>query len=385
LYLQVPNLTADLDFPLSPTHFPLLIFSYSFSLMTFEPVATPLLAEEWTTLESHQIHYHLNQLTTLATGQGWSVPLPPVTHIPIHIYDTVVSTNTILWQQIHGSGGHPVKDWQECTVAIARQQSAGKGQWGRQWQSSRGGLYLSMALKPHCPVAAAAQMTLSVVVGVAIALRRCGLPVLIKWPNDLVVPSSALAPVTPQGEGQILYKLGGMLTETRLQGQIISQAVVGIGINGANPVPPQGITVQTLANSLPRDERATSPRWAAPLMSLNGMGAIAIWGILTGWQRWQQQGIASILVDYNHLLSHRGQWVSFHHHDQISQGHIVGVNPDGNLRVRIGSPPPSTPVNSTPPPGTLSFLKPSSQEMLLTPGDIRLEYRLSSGYQGSNR
>ncbi|MGK7891429.1 MAG: biotin--[acetyl-CoA-carboxylase] ligase [Leptolyngbyaceae cyanobacterium] len=350
--------------------------------MTPEP--SPASPDTWTTLDSETIRSYLSQLATTFNGQPELVPT--FTDSPIYLYDSVESTNPLLWQTIRQSGNNQ-SAWLEGMVAIARQQSAGKGQWGRQWQSSLGGLYLSMALKPNCPVAAAAQITLSVVVGVAIALRRCHLPVLIKWPNDLVVPASALDHSITREQEQSLYKLGGILTETRLQGNTIRQAVVGIGINGANPVPPQGITVQALGRSCQQEQSMTSAPTSSqvsslvPLpMSLNGMGAIAIWGIRSGWRRWQQQGIAPILADYNHLLSHRGQTVSTEYDGQKVQGHVIGVSASGHLRVRCDSLPSPRPVSSEVPPRSSSSLQLSSSEIQLPPGRISLGYQLDAQF-----
>ena len=57
----------------------------------------------------------------------------------LHIFSTLSSTNQTLWQLID-QGEKP-----GCVV-IATEQTAGRGQWGRQWQSLAGGLYLSMVI-----------------------------------------------------------------------------------------------------------------------------------------------------------------------------------------------------------------------------------------------
>ncbi|NEQ99854.1 MAG: biotin--[acetyl-CoA-carboxylase] ligase [Cyanothece sp. SIO2G6] len=364
--------------------------------MTCESHSVPLPSEKWTTLNSQHITHHLNQLAALSNQTQAQAPhssvqlstaLPPISDIPIHIYDIVDSTNTVLWQHIRRSTdpsqANPSQAWQEGQVAIARQQSAGRGQWGRQWQSSLGGLYLSMALRPNCPTTVAAQITLSVVVGVAIALRLCHIPVWIKWPNDLVVPSTILAGPQPN-HLPTLYKLGGILTETRIQGQTVSHAVVGLGLNGANPVPPQGINLQTLWSKIasnPTDSDRHLPLTPC-LMSLNGIAAIAIWGIRSGWQRWQQQGIDPIIRDYNTFLSHRDQSIQVKYQgqsvqSQSVQGKILGVSASGHLRLRPTSLSSPIQVNSSDVTGTSSLPQSSSQEILLTPGSVHLGYQLN--------
>jgi len=135
--------------------------------------------------------------------------------LSVQVFETLPSTNQTLWQLIdQGAPGG--------TVVVARQQTAGRGQWGREWQSSLGGLYLSIALNVNLAAEDAAQLTMGSAWGIATALRGLGIPVEIKWPNDLILMGK---------------KLGGILTETRVQQGKIVKAVVGVGINWDNLVP----------------------------------------------------------------------------------------------------------------------------------------------------
>ncbi len=57
--------------------------------------------------------------------------------LTVHVFDTLASTNRSAWELVaQGLGAG--------TVVIARQQTAGRGQWGRTWVSAEGGLYLSL-------------------------------------------------------------------------------------------------------------------------------------------------------------------------------------------------------------------------------------------------
>lgn len=64
------------------------------------------------------------------------------TSISWHLYDNLASTNQTAWELIKQGIKPPF-------VVIANQQTAGRGQWGRQWLSPKGGLYLSLALPIH--------------------------------------------------------------------------------------------------------------------------------------------------------------------------------------------------------------------------------------------
>lgn len=168
------------------------------------------------------------------------------------------------------------------TTVIAAQQRSGRGQWGRQWYSPPGGLYLSLAMvfktcKAGTPinspywVTQSGHLTLSSAWGIATALRGYAIPVQIKWPNDLLLHG---------------HKLGGILTETRsYQGQITT-AVIGVGINWTNSVPEAGINLDALQPN--------------PIRSLEMLAAITLEGLEAGYQRWQE---GDLLPDYLELLT----------------------------------------------------------------------------------
>ncbi|MDX2216993.1 MAG: biotin--[acetyl-CoA-carboxylase] ligase [Oculatellaceae cyanobacterium bins.114] len=240
---------------------------------------------------------HLTQYLTQTSIPG--LPELPATAFNINLYDTLVSTNQTLWELVDQGAN-------EGTVAIALQQRGGRGQWGRQWQSSPGGLYLSIALTPHLAATQAAQLTLCSAWGIATALNHYEVPVELKWPNDLVV----------QGR-----KLGGILTETRISQGIIRQAIVGVGLNWVNAVPAMGINLQTVM--------ATHSQ--PTIASLEKLAAIALQGIMGGYQQWQHQGIEAILPHYHALLTGVGQPVRL----DDGLGEIVGVSSSGELRVRL--------------------------------------------------
>ncbi len=129
----------------------------------------------------------------------------------IVVYDEVESTNSIGYELL--KQGYP-----SGTVVIADRQTKGKGRLGRKWISPQGkNLYISFAVKPQIPPKYATLITLTSVVACTTALRRyTEIPVLIKWPNDMLVGHK---------------KVGGILTEMKIEGEKIKAAVIGIGIN----------------------------------------------------------------------------------------------------------------------------------------------------------
>lgn len=267
----------------------------------------------------------------------------------IHLFDVVSSTNQALWRLIDQGAD-------EGTVAIALQQHAGRGQWGRQWQSLSGGLYLSLALTPNLAAQNSEQLTLVSAWGIAIALQRYGVPVGVKWPNDLVV------------QGQ---KLGGILTETRVAQGLIHRAIVGVGINWANPVPEGGVNLQTVLQTLLKTKTversqlavASSDTASEEITSLEMLGAIVLSGIMNAYHQWQHQGIESILPGYQQLLINIGQSVKVNDHfGNNTLGTVAGVSTTGDLRVQL--------------PSDWAAASPGSEslEIELKPGAISLGY-----------
>lgn len=136
-------------------------------------------------------------------------------------YDTIDSTNEEA-KRLLARGA--IRD---VAFLVAREQTNGRGSRGRAWSSPRdAGVYLTIVEAP--PAERSAGMprggphtvtlfTLAAGVGCVDAiLRATGVAARLKPVNDLYV------------EGR---KLGGILTETTVQGSVVTALITGIGIN----------------------------------------------------------------------------------------------------------------------------------------------------------
>lgn len=133
---------------------------------------------------------------------------------PLYYFAETGSTNDLA-ASLAGQGAP------EGTTVLASAQTAGRGRFGRRWFSPPGaGLYVSVVCRNRD---AAALLTLAG--GVAVAdgiLAATGLPVRIKWPNDVVVEAGA--PVRRR-------KLAGILAEASSGADGLQHVVLGFGIN----------------------------------------------------------------------------------------------------------------------------------------------------------
>lgn len=230
----------------------------------------------------------------------------------LYCFKKIPSTNEILWEFLDLEDNLPV-------VAIASEQTAGRGQWGRTWQSSPGGLYLSVAITPQILVKDAFHLTLLSAWGIADLLQKHQISVKLKWPNDLIL------------EGR---KLGGIKTEIRVRNGYITHSVIGVGINWSNTVPPTGITLQSWG----RTQKFCS------ISSLEKLAAITLTGIFNGYQCYLEQGCAHLLNNYLKLLDSLGHSVEV----EGIKGTIVSVTSQGELQVRLQSPGAKTHINLPP-------------------------------------
>ena len=104
-------------------------------------------------------------------------------------------------------------------VLVADHQTAGRGRMGRTWFSPPGtNVCLSVLLRPQVSLSQIATLPLVVGCAVARAITRLapGIPVKIKWPNDLHVNGR---------------KIGGILCEMSAETDGVQHVVVGIGLN----------------------------------------------------------------------------------------------------------------------------------------------------------
>lgn len=215
----------------------------------------------------------------------WQEPALPTYHFP-----ALASTNQTAWQLFQAGKVPPF-------IVTADEQSAGKGQWGRQWISAPGGLYLSLLLTPEISIEQPSHLTIASVFGVTELLACYQIPVQIKWLNDIFLNGK---------------KLAGVLTETRVQDRALKAVVIGIGVNWENTVPAVATALKSYLDEIKQPatcqlssqlqlelNQAYLPQ---SLVSLADLKKVVTIGLLWGYQRYSQEGITRILPRYEARL-----------------------------------------------------------------------------------
>jgi BirA family biotin operon repressor/biotin-[acetyl-CoA-carboxylase] ligase len=128
-------------------------------------------------------------------------------------------------------------DAPDRSVLVAESQTAGRGRLNRTWVTPpRSGLTFSVLLRPEAPIAAWGWLPLLAGVALHEAVRTAtGVPVTLKWPNDLL-------------HGPDDRKLAGILAQTSGDAVVIG---IGLNVSSAEDELPTGGTSLTLCGATP--------------------------------------------------------------------------------------------------------------------------------------
>ena len=207
------------------------------------------------------------------------------------------------------------------TIVIADAQTAGRGRGGHSWFSpAASGLYVSVIVRGASAADVDWPRWLTLATGVALAEglhAASGLPVSIKWPNDLVM--------APAGAVRGSRKLGGILAEARTDAGQLTYVVVGFGINvGRAAFPPE---ISARATSL-EDELGRDVDRGAVL-------AVLLRRFATWLGRLRAGRTTEVVARWRALaVGASGSTVEWHGEGGTRRGVTAGVDPEGGLLVR---------------------------------------------------
>lgn len=227
----------------------------------------------------------------------------------VHTFASLDSTNATAAELGAAGAAHG-------EIVRAHSQSAGRGRLGKRWCSpANRGLYFSVIVRPRLSVEDYPKLTMAAGVALADELEKlCGLEVMLKWPNDIIVNGK---------------KSAGILCEAHFQseGEKKRFGVVGIGLN-----------VTTSREDFPEELRADS----TSLLLATGAAynpdellqplAEAVLGNVA---RLEEEGFAPLLDQWKKRDFLKGRWLRWlTHGGKIVYARAEGPDDHGNLLVR---------------------------------------------------
>lgn len=184
---------------------------------------------------------------------------------------------------------------------IALAQDAGRGRQGREWLSESGNFFGStlVTLRKGDPSAASLSLAAGLALIEALDLASPDLPLMLKWPNDLLLGTA---------------KLGGILLERNGE-----RVVAGFGVNLGRAPKIEGRDVASLNG-------AVLPQAFAPVLA----GSFA--RLLDLWRSSEPEAFAKAWLPRAHPVGTR---LTIHSAPgETLTGRFDGIEPDGALRLR---------------------------------------------------
>jgi BirA family biotin operon repressor/biotin-[acetyl-CoA-carboxylase] ligase len=128
----------------------------------------------------------------------------------IYYFDTIDSTQNFALKLSQ-------KPYENGSVVIAERQTKGRGRLNRKWASPKGGIWLSVLLRPNFELSLTSLFPMITSLALCIAIEKTlKIKPEIKWPNDLTLKGK---------------KVVGILIDVAIESNKIDYLVIGVGIN----------------------------------------------------------------------------------------------------------------------------------------------------------
>jgi BirA family transcriptional regulator, biotin operon repressor / biotin---[acetyl-CoA-carboxylase] ligase len=198
------------------------------------------------------------------------------------------------------------------TLVIAEVQTGGRGRLGRSWGSPKGGLWMSLVLRPRFAANLASRVTQTAAVGVAKALWETGVEARIKWPNDLLAGGKKIC--------GILAESSARTAEESVEERRLDYVILGVGMN-AN-LDPDELKVPDREVTTVRSELGGDVNLLELLRALLSNLDAELGRI---------EDFRAVLEDWRNLNCTLGEKVRVRRFGDIIEGRAVDLSPEGAL------------------------------------------------------
>lgn len=225
---------------------------------------------------------------------------------PFHVLDRIDSTNNYAMGRVNEGAVADGTTW------FAMEQTAGKGQRGRQWHSGPGeNIMLTTVLQPTLALSQQFMLSVAVALGAYDFFSKyAGDEARIKWSNDIYWRDR---------------KAGGILIENVLRGNVWQYAIAGIGININTARFPEHLSNPVSLRQI------TGKSWDSVELARDLCNCLE-----QRYSRLQAGIFNDMLEEYKSRLIRFNEPALYKKDGEIFQGLIRDVLPDGRLCLEKG-------------------------------------------------
>ncbi len=226
-------------------------------------------------------------------------------NLKIDIRESVTSTNIILKELAENNT-------EEGIILLAHEQTNGKGRKNRTFYSPKStGIYMSILLRPTCPITEALFITTASAVAVANAVSELTVEVKIKWVNDVYLRDK---------------KICGILTEasTDFETNSLKYVVLGIGLNVSVPKNGFDKEISNIAGAIFKEE-VSKEIYCKLIASI----------INKFFDFYRDLESKSFMKDYREKSMLTGQSVDLLSNNIVEKGTVIGIDDEAKLIIKL--------------------------------------------------
>ena len=202
---------------------------------------------------------------------------------------------------------------EDGTLVWAQRQTGAYGRQGRAWASASGNLFLSLVVRPDCPLSTAAQFSFIAAVALGDAFGSVAPPMIevtYKWPNDVLLNGRKAAGILLESKGDTQQNLEWL--------------VIGIGAN---------------VSSYPTETRlpATSLHFEGCPTSVSAVDLLEAFGrhMLSWINIWLDDGFAPVRHAWLRHAHGLKEQIEVRLPSETLQGTFTDLDPDGTLLLQM--------------------------------------------------
>jgi BirA family biotin operon repressor/biotin-[acetyl-CoA-carboxylase] ligase len=199
-------------------------------------------------------------------------------------------------------------------VVIAGQQKSGRGRQNRKWVSPKGGIWLSVVLRPRISTSKITLLSFTAALAVYDAIKKTTqLDPKLRWPNDVTICGK---------------KVAGILIDISMEAEGINYAVIGIGINAnvdslaISSNLEKGVKITSLSDELGHDTNTLE------------LTKVILERLEYYYMKLKRCAPCTIIEEWKKNSDILDQKVALMQNNRIIRGIAVDVKNDGSLLVR---------------------------------------------------